>query len=52
MVDFGERVTGMDPLQLFTMTGTDRKDVVYNMEAGQIYITGYISNVSAPATVT
>ncbi|KAK9800174.1 hypothetical protein WJX73_003425 [Symbiochloris irregularis] len=52
LVDFGERVTEVDPLQLFTMTGTDRKDVVYNVERGQIYITGFIANLSAPVTVT
>ena len=42
-ISFGERVTETDPRKLYTLTGVNRTDVVYDYGAGNIYITAYIS---------
>ena len=52
MVDFGKRVVNMDPLQLFNLTGTDRKDVAFNVQQGQIYITAYVLDPAVTSTLT
>ena len=41
-ISFGERVTETDPRKLYTLTGVNRTDVVYDYGAGNIYITAYI----------
>ena len=35
------QVAESNPLRLFRVTGTNRTDVVYNPEAGQLYIVAY-----------
>lgn len=42
IIDFGERVRGTDAQQLYTLTGAERTDVVYDSAQGRIYITAYI----------
>ena len=44
LVDFGGRVRQLDPLKLFTLTGSNRSDVVYNVAVGRVYVTAYVEN--------
>lgn len=39
-------------LQLFTITGVRRVDVVYAQQAGQLHVLAYVPDVNATATVT
>ena len=50
VLDFGGRVRQLDPLQLFTLQGTDRKDVVYDVQNGKVYITAYVPNPAQQTT--
>lgn len=49
LVNFGGRVRQLDPLQLFTLQGTDRKDAVYDVQNGKVYITAYVQNLAQQA---
>ncbi|KAK9812889.1 hypothetical protein WJX72_005294 [[Myrmecia] bisecta] len=46
LVDFGEKVLEIDPLQLFNITGTNRTDVAYELNSGQIWVLAHISKPS------
>ena len=52
LISFGTRVRQLDPLQLFSLTGTERKDVVYDVANGRISVTAYVdsSNETTPIT--
>lgn len=41
-IDFGGRVSQENPDSLFTMTGTNRTDIVYDYGNGRIFIVAYI----------
>ena len=41
-IDFGGRVLQENPDSLFTLTGTNRTDIVYDYGNGRIFIVAYI----------
>ena len=41
-IDFGGRVNQEDPNSLFTLTGTNRTDIVYDYGNGRIFLVAYI----------
>lgn len=41
-INFGGRVTQLNPLLLYNLTGADRTDVVYDVNNGVVYITAYV----------
>jgi hypothetical protein len=50
-VDFGKRVVGLDPLSLFNISGTERSDVVYDVDNGVLHITAFVTNPAAPVHI-
>lgn len=60
LIDFGEKVLELNPLKLFNLTGSSRADVVYEVEAGRIYLMVYpddeaqgaLIKVDVPAGIT
>ena len=52
LIDFGTRVRELNPLQLFTLEGTNRSDVVFDVVNGRISLTAYVLNTSAVAPIT
>lgn len=58
MLDFGERVLGADPSKLFRMIyepedkGFSRVDLIYDVNAGQIFIIGQIRDVNVSTLIT
>ena len=41
-IDFGGRVAANDPSALYTLSGANRTDVVYDIANGRVFITAYI----------
>lgn len=41
-INFGKQVMEANPQRLYTLTGVDRTDVVYDYVTGRIFITAYI----------
>ena len=52
VISFGTRVRELDPLQLFTLSGTNRSDVVYDVASGQIFVTAYVQNLTEQTPLT
>jgi hypothetical protein len=52
LIDFTEKVLEVDPLKLFNVTGANRTDVVYEPEAGRIYLMVYPNDVDESTTIT
>jgi hypothetical protein len=49
LIDFGGRVTPLNPLSLYNMTGTDRMDVVFDVTTGKVYIVAFVPDPGASA---
>ena len=52
VVDYGQRVPALDPATLFTLAGADRADVVYDVDAGRVYVGVPIPDPAAPLELT
>ncbi len=50
-VNFGGRVAQLNPLLLYTISGVDRTDVLYNVNSGIVTITAYVDNASDGADI-
>ena len=46
-VDYGGRVTQLNPLLLYNITGADRTDVVYDVNNGVVLVTAYVDENQA-----
>ena len=46
-ISFGGRVLELNPVKLYTLTGVDRTDTVYNVDTGTIYVTAYLPDGSS-----
>ena len=51
LIDFGTKVLELNPLKLFNLTGSSRADVVYEVEAGRIFLMVYPDEDSQSALV-
>ena len=60
LIDFGQKVLELNPLKLFNVTGSNRTDVVYDVENGRVFLMVYpeddlkksLIRVDVPAGVT
>jgi hypothetical protein len=52
LIDFGEKVLELNPLKLFNLTGSSRADVVYEVEAGKIFLMVYPDDKEKEALIT
>lgn len=52
LIDFGEKVLEEDPLGLFNVTGSNRTDLVYEVEEGKIYLMVYPDDEDKATTIT
>jgi hypothetical protein len=52
LIDFGEKVLELNPLKLFSLTGSDRADVVYEVEVGKIFLMVYPDDKEKEALIT
>ena len=52
LIDFGTKMLEINPLKLFTLTGTNRSDIVYSVEEGKIYVMAYPEDVDAVANIS
>ncbi|KAK9809018.1 hypothetical protein WJX72_007977 [[Myrmecia] bisecta] len=52
LISFGKRVRAYDPTKLYTLTGTNRTDVAYNVDSGEIYVAAYVQDQAIGTTIT
>ncbi len=51
-ISFGGRVLELNPQRLYTLTGVDRTDTVYNVDFGTVYVTAYLPEGSGNTDIT
>ena len=51
-ISFSGRVLELNPQRLYTLTGVDRTDTVYNVDTGTVYVTAYLPEGSGNTDIT
>ena len=51
-ISFGGRVLELNPQRLYSLTGVDRTDTVYNADTGTIYVTAYLPEGAGNTDIT